>query len=196
MESNVDGGSMSTVAWTPERLHARVASKIARHVRAVLGSDDERDDLIQNVLITVFVEIERLREPRALDQWVAQITQSEIRNLFRRRRTRRLDSLDELREQDAPSFQLDVDTRDLVARVLRVMERLPPQDHALLATYWFERSNVPAMAARAGCSVITMRRKLLRARGRFLRLARRDPTIAAYLEGKSPWSRSPARGKS
>jgi RNA polymerase sigma-70 factor (ECF subfamily) len=186
----VDGGSMSSVGWTPERLHARFASKIARHVRAVLGSDDEQEDLIQNVLITVFLGIDRLREPRALDQWVAQITRSELRNLFRRRRMRRLDSLDALPEHDDPSFQLDVDARDLAARVMRVMERLPPNDHALLATFWFERSTVPAMAAAAGCTVITMRRKLLKARERFSRLARRDPTIAAYLDGSSAWSPS------
>lgn len=182
---------MSTVAWTPERLHARYASRIARHVRAVLGSDDEQEDLIQNVLITVFLGIERLREPRALDQWVAQITRSELRNLFRRRRTRRLDSLDALPEHDDPSFQLDVDARDLAGRVMRVMDRLPPNDNALLAIFWFERSTVAAMAANAGCSVITMRRRLLRARERFARLARRDPAIAAYLESSSAWSPSP-----
>lgn len=179
---------MSTVAWTPERLHARFATKIARHVRAVLGKDDEREDLVQNVLITVFLGIDRLRDPSALDQWVAQITRSELRHLFRRRRIRRHDSLDSIPEALDPSFQVNVDARDLASRVMRVMQRLPENDRSLLLTFWFGRTTAGAMAAREGCSVNTVRRRLLKAKRRFAKLAGRDPTIAAYLRTSRAWA--------
>jgi RNA polymerase sigma-70 factor, ECF subfamily len=185
----MDGGvTTPTTVWTPERLHARFAPKVARHVRAVLGPDADREDLVQNVLITVFLGIDRLRDPACLDKWVAQITRTELRTLFRRRRVRRADSLETLPEQLDPSFQVNVDARDLAARALRVMSVMPPKDRALLTSYWFGHNTINSMAARAGCSVITVRRRLFRAKNRFAKLARRDPALASCIEDSRAWA--------
>jgi RNA polymerase sigma factor (sigma-70 family) len=168
--------------WTPERLHAHYASKVARLVRAVLGRDDEHEDLVQDVLMTVFVEIGRLRDPACLDRWVSQITLNKLRYLMRRRRIRRHASLESLPEQTSPSFQIELDARELASRAMRVMGRLPPTDQALLATYWFSTATIGSMAADAGCSAVTVRRRLFKARSRFAKLARRDPELASFIE--------------
>jgi hypothetical protein len=44
------------------------------------------------------------------------------------------------------------------------------------------------MAARAGCSVITVRRRLFRAKSRFAKLARRDPALASCIEDSRSWT--------
>ncbi len=163
---------------TAEHLHARYAKKIARHVKAVLGQDDEHEDLVQEVLMSVIRGVETLRDPACLDAWVAQVTMNTLRSTMRHRRHRRHASLETVPEQLRPSFQIETDERDLASRAIRVMNRLPPPDRALLATYWFSPATLGTMAAAAGCSVITVRRRLSRARTRFKNLASRDPALA------------------
>ena len=36
---------------TPERLHSRYANRISRQIRAVMGVDQEHDDLVQEVVL-------------------------------------------------------------------------------------------------------------------------------------------------
>jgi RNA polymerase sigma factor (sigma-70 family) len=172
-----------TLALTPEILHARFAKRITRHVRAVLGSDDEYEDLVQDVLVAVMFGIGTLRDPSCLDAWVARVTNNTLRNLMRRRSLRRHLSLETMAPDDEPSTDVKPETQDLAARALTVLSRLPSYDRALLTTYWFSPVTIGSMAHDAGCAVITMRRRLLRALGRFERLALRDAALASCIDG-------------
>lgn len=186
---NSADAALGTELLTPERLHARYATRIDRHVRAVLGHDHEREDLVQDVLITVFRKVGALRDPACLDRWVNQVTFNTLRYVMRQRRLRRHASWDGLTEQQVPSFQIDVDGRDLAGRVIEVMGRLPPSDRRLLTTYWFSPATAASIASETGCSIVTVRRRLLKARTRFERLARRDPALSRCLDDARVWSR-------
>jgi RNA polymerase sigma factor (sigma-70 family) len=165
-------------AWTPERLHARFASRIARQVRAMLQGDEEADDVVQEVLITVVAEVGRLRDPRSIDHWVAQITRAQIFRLFRHRRPRRHESLEALPERMSPTVQVDLDARELASRAMKVLEIMPPRERALLVAWWFSPGTHGSLAARFGWTVVTFKRRLARAKTRFAKLARRDPALA------------------
>jgi DNA-directed RNA polymerase specialized sigma24 family protein len=71
-----------------------------------------------------------------------------------------------------------------------IMQRLPESDRNLLMSYWFGRLTVGALAAREGVALITVRRRLSRARGRFAKLARRDAALAQCLESSPRWAAS------
>lgn len=165
-------------ALTPERLHARYAWRIARRVQAMLGSDDEREDLVQEILIAVFQGFSGLRNPACLDGWVAQVTANKVRALIRHRRSRPHTSFETLPEPQVPSFQANLDARFLASRAVDVIDRLPPGDRALLLALWFSPATLDSIAADSGCAAITVRRRLSRARTRFERLVRRDPVLA------------------
>jgi RNA polymerase sigma-70 factor, ECF subfamily len=171
--------------WTPEALHRRYASRIDRQIRALLGPDDEREDLVQEVLIAVFHRIDTLRDPACIDGWVSQITINTLRHTMRRRRLRRHASWEALPEDQNPTCSVDVEGHQVALRALRVLERLPASDRALLATYWLSTSTLRSMAAEAGCSIITVRRRLSKAQARFERLARLDPALAARIDAGS-----------
>jgi RNA polymerase sigma-70 factor (ECF subfamily) len=165
-------------ALTPEQLHARYARRIASHVRSLLGSDDEREDLVQEILMAVFGGIKRLRDPACLDGWVFRVTANKVKGLLRHRSVRQHASLEALPEPEMPSCHADLDASLLVSRAARVIERLPPQDRALLVALWFSPATLDSIAATSGCAPITVRRRLSRARTRFERLARLDPALA------------------
>lgn len=168
----------ASVAWQAEALYHRFAIRIDRQIRALLGPDNEHEDLVHEVLIAVFKRIGTLRDPACIDGWVAQITINTLRHALRRRRLRRHASWEGLSEEDAPPFHVDVEGHQLAGRAVRVLERLPPKDRALLAKYWLSRTTIRAMAAETGCSTVTIRRRLSRAQARFERLARSDPALA------------------
>ncbi len=176
-----DAAIPNAEALTPEHLHARYARRIDRRIRAVLGADNEHEDLVQDVLITMFQKIGTLRNPLCLDSWVSQVTMNTLRYAMRRRRLRRHASLEALSEQESPLSIPDFDARELTSRVMRVMERMPTNDCALLTRFWFSCASIEETAVEAGCSAVTIRRRLLKARGRFKKLACLDPALAQLL---------------
>ena len=176
-------GIASEGRLAPERLHRRYAPRIRRHLRAVLGADVEFDDVVQDVLVVVISKVDTVRDLNCLDWWVAQVTSNIVKQLIRRRRLRRNTSLEDVAESLLPTVPTDFEARELAARALKVLLGLPPNARALLTTYWLGQTTVEDIAAEAGCSVITVRRRLSRARAHFDRVARRDPALAGRMNG-------------
>lgn len=162
----------------PERLHQRYAPRIRRQLRATLGSDDEFDDLVQDVLVVVISKVNTVRDIACLDWWVVQVTANTVKQLVRRRRIRRHTCLEDVAEALLPTIPTDFEGRELAARLLQVMLSLPRNDRALLTNYWLSPATAETIAAQIGCSAMTVRRRLARARGRFERLVRNDPALA------------------
>jgi RNA polymerase sigma-70 factor (ECF subfamily) len=181
--------SSAAVKLTPEFLHARYGRKIRRHISAVLRTEEDREDVFQDVLMTVFRKIDTLRDPACLDGWVAQVTANTLKYFIRQRRIRRHASWDGLTEQEQPSVQLNVHARELASRAMRIVKHMPPNDRALLARYWFSPATAESIAEESGCSIVTVRRRLFRARSRFEKLARRDPALARCFDDARVWSR-------
>jgi RNA polymerase sigma-70 factor (ECF subfamily) len=180
-------GPTSSATIRPEIIHARYAARIRRRVHAVLGTDDERDDLVQEVLMTAVRKLGTVRDPTCLDAWVAKVTANTLKYFLRRRRLRRHASFDAIVEAQIPATQPNPDARDLAERVIRVIQRLPERDRALLTTYWFTPETAKTLAAKAGCSDITLRRRLTRARLRFEKLARQDPALVHCFDDSKTW---------
>jgi RNA polymerase sigma-70 factor (ECF subfamily) len=142
-----------------------------------MGSDDESDDMMQEVLTTIFSKIDTLRDPARFDAWVAQVTMNTMRQAVRQRSLRRR-TLAVCEVSQRSTFETDVEARDVALRVFAVLERLSERERSLLAAYWFTSEDVESIAARSGCSACTLRRRLNRARGRFEKLASREPGLA------------------
>ena len=99
--------------------------RIGRHIRAVMGPDDEHEDIAQEVLITVLRKIGTVRDPACVDAWVAQVTANHLRLVMRQRRLRRQTFCTLSEEPQHPSVQTNVEGREIVSRAMRAMERLP-----------------------------------------------------------------------
>lgn len=163
-------------------IHARLAPVIRRLVFALLGPDPEREDLIQEIFIRVFLGISRVRDPERLEQWTARVAINTVKNELRRRKRRRFSSWDPLLEPDRLVSHSDFDGRNLALRAVRAIEQLPERERALLLRRWFQPTTAESLASDAACSPRTIKRRLRRAQTRFSRMVQRDASLSDWLE--------------
>jgi RNA polymerase sigma-70 factor (ECF subfamily) len=166
---------------TDAALHDRYARRIDRIVRALVGQDSEREDLVHEALIRVFEQVGCVRDTSRLDQWVYRVTLNTVWGVIRRRRRTRSVPLEGLHPTEEPAQSLDVEARELAHRAVRIIDRLPLSDRQLLMQHWFEPGNPRQLAEGFGCAPITVKRKLKRARARFNRLVGADGALASAL---------------
>ena len=163
-------------------LYERVAPVVNRMLWLYLGADAERDDIAQDIFVAIVRNAKSVRDPALLESWAARVAFNAICNLFRRRTFRRWLSLDSLREHEHPDRSTDFDGRELVARTQALLERLPPRERMPLTLELFGNESQSEIARLCGCSERTLRRRLTRARRRFLGLVRRDPALRKRLD--------------
>jgi RNA polymerase sigma-70 factor (ECF subfamily) len=168
-----------------ELLYDRLAPVVHRVVWLYLASDPDRDDIAQDIFMSIVRRAGSVRDPAHLEAWAARVAFNAICNLFRRRKLRRWLSLDSLQESEHPDHHIDFEGRELVVRAQRILEKLPLTERMPFTLELFGNASQAEMARLCGCSERTLRRRLKDARERFLELARRDPALSSRLGSSS-----------
>ena len=108
------------------------------------GRPEMAQDVAQDSMLRFFQHIDRLDIERPVQPWLYQIVRNRVRDLRRRARLRRYESLEALREQGRPetadpraSPAEDLDRRELQARVWRALQELsePHKEILVLRDY-------------------------------------------------------------
>lgn len=163
------------------RVHAQLAPVVRRLVYALLGPDQEREDVMHEIFIRIFLGLQRLRDPERLEQWAARVAINTVKNELRRRRLRRFAAWDPILEPDRLVTYSDYDTRHVAWRAARAIAQLPDRERALLLRRWFQPTTADSLALDADCSARTIKRRLRRAQSRFDRMVQRDPSLSDWL---------------
>jgi len=164
-------------------LFDRHADTIERVLHRVLGADAEIPDLLQDVFMHVMVGADRFRGGAAsLQPWLVQIAVRSARKCICRRTTRRWLGLTDTAElPDAPGTS-DPELQATLARVYRVLDRMPARERIPFALRHLEGMQLPEVAAACGVSLATSKRRLVRARERFDKLAASDAVLRTWLQ--------------
>jgi RNA polymerase sigma-70 factor (ECF subfamily) len=163
-------------------LYEAYSAMIFRRVWRILGSDDEAEDVAQQIFAQVLGTIDKLENPDALGGWIARVAFGTIRKELRRRRYRRALFL-ESGSVIETAASADEETRFLTRRAFAVLERMKPEDRMVFVMYFIDGETHPEIAAAAGWSLSTAKRRVARARDVFLKKARRDSALAGLVEG-------------
>jgi RNA polymerase sigma-70 factor (ECF subfamily) len=167
-------------------LFDRYASHVLRVLARVLGQDAELPDLVQDVFTAAFSGIGRLRDPAALSGWLSQIAVFTARKHIRTKRRRRLiallgfDAVPEVAVESVP-----VEVNDALRASYGVLERMSADERIAFALRYIEGMELTEAAAACGVSLATIKRRLGRARQRFLELAHDQPVLRDWVEGRS-----------
>jgi RNA polymerase sigma-70 factor (ECF subfamily) len=156
---------------------------VRRLVTRFFGPGAETSDLAQEVFLRFFRRIDELRTPEALRGFVAGICLGVARNELRRVRVRqwvRLTSTGEV--PDPPGDAPDMEAREAVRRLYRVLDRVNAQDRSLFVARFLEKMEMVEVAEAHGISYGTAKRRVARAMTRIHKHLERDPALGGYLD--------------
>jgi len=161
------------------------------HVRRVfvrlLGPEVELRDLIQDVFVSAIDSIHRLEHPESLRAWLGGIAVHRARLEIRARVRRRwfpLFAREDLPEREASSSTPELD--EALRATYHVLDELGADDRIVFALRFIDGKELTEVASLCGVSLATAKRRLGRARARFVSVARRYPALVDWLDEGEP----------
>lgn len=157
--------------WAEEAIYRRHVPMVAGLAMRLLSNRAEAEDVAQETFALALTELRKLREGAALRGWLAQITVSQARRCFRRRRLRRLLGLDTAVD-DATFEQLAADAgqsgevRAELAALDRVLQALPVEERIAWVLRHVEGEALEDVARATECSLATAKRRIAAAEAR------------------------------
>lgn len=172
-------GQPGAAAATWQRFYPLVHRTLAR----TLGSDDEVNDLAQDVFMRLFNRVRTLRDPEALRSFVYSITVRVIRGELRRRWVRRI--MKPLSDHTAATESMvapvaPYDERNALRRFYGLLNQLNGRERTAYVLRHIEEMNLEETAAAMEVSLATVKRILSRANTTMDQALRADPVLVGY----------------
>jgi RNA polymerase sigma-70 factor (ECF subfamily) len=165
-----------------EELVRRCGGDVERVLFRVLGPDSEMEDLAHEVFIAAFACMEQLREPKALRSWLVGIAVRKARKLIARRK--RWSFVRNVAPGDLPEREASTSNAEITEAfrsTYRLMGELPVDDRIAFALRYVDGMELTAVAAATEVSLATAKRRVARARVRFLQLAQKNEVLASWV---------------
>src|SRR5579862_2297457 len=146
-----------------EQLYAKYYDKVFAIARGVLLDNDDASDAVQEIFNLVFRHLGRFDRRSRFSTWLFRVAVN--RSIQEARKNRHKSRNVELTEASAQLSPEEPETAD--PRVHATMERLAPQDRALLTLFYWDELSLNEIAESVGCNVNAAKTRLYRARERF-----------------------------
>ena len=166
--------------WIFERHAPRVARVLAR----LVGGSAEIADLVQEVFLAGFQRLDRVEDASKLGAWLAGIAVNKAHHA--RRARRRKWWLSFLPPSDVPpmvSRGAPLEVRETVRATEAVLARLDDEERAVLVLRFIEGMTINEIAVACEVAPATVKRRIQRARGDFVALAREDARLSIWTGG-------------
>ena len=171
-----------------ERVYAAFAADVNSTVRRILGPDTEHDDLVNDILLRVLQNVERVRDPAKLRSWVLSVAINTVRSALRKRTVRRRFLVNTAEPPEAAARAGNPEAAALVRKSFTVLSRLPANERIAFTLRYVDGQSLESVAELCGCSLATAKRRIKRAEQRFFAIAKRDPALAERLASHSRWA--------
>ncbi|HXR94598.1 MAG TPA: RNA polymerase sigma factor [Rhizomicrobium sp.] len=170
----------------------RCNQRLFRVARAVVGNDDEAEDVLQEAYLKAFAGLEHFRGEASFATWLTAITLNEARGRLRARRpTTDIETMDDVRVIPFPGLAEIPDPEAEAARAgtRRLLERaidgLPEDFRIVFIMREIEACSVEETAEQLDLNPQTVRTRLFRARQ--LLKAELEKTITSGIAGVFPF---------
>jgi RNA polymerase sigma-70 factor (ECF subfamily) len=173
------------------RAVAKLFDLYGPHVERVLvrtiGRDHELDDMVQDVFLGAYKSGSNYQgNDDQLKAWLSRIAVFTARGYLRKRRRKwwlRSEAPSELPDQ--ATHDANPHMQEVLRRTYSALDQLDPDLRIPLALRELEAMELSEIAAACDCSVSTIKRRLLRARKAFERLAKKDPLLREWVEDEN-----------
>ena len=136
-------------------LYARLADRYARAVYTlaarIVGSTEEAEELAQDIFLKAFEKLNRFRGRSAFSTWLYRIAYNSAISQARRKRPPSFGmderTLANLPDSDADRLEEWVGKEERLDALTRAVERLEPEERALVTLFYYEEHSVGECAA-------------------------------------------------
>lgn len=125
------------------------------HIRRFLCSHEDTNDVLQDVLIKIWVALPTYRGDARLYTWIYRIATNEVLNHLRRRKFKALVSLDSASSQLERKIDEDVHFNgdELQRELHKAMQRLPEKQRIVFSLRYFDEMKYEDISEITGTSV-------------------------------------------
>ena len=171
-----------------EALYDRYGAHVQRVLVRVLGFDFELSDLLHEVFIEAFTNIDSIRDGSRLRAWMTTLAVYTARQRIRRRSRRRVFWVhDETLVTDMPSKGTSHEEREALKLTYKVLDAMPVDERIPFTLRYIEGMDLGEVAESCDVSVSTIKRRLNRAQTRFTAIAYRQPVLKEWIERGDRW---------
>ena len=146
-----------------EQLYAKYYDKVYAIARGILLDNDEAADAVQEIFTLVYRHLGRFDRRSRFSTWLFRVSVN--RSIQEARRNRHKVRNVELTEAAGNIAQEEPEPID--PKVHAALERLAPQDRALLTLFYWDELSLIEIGDSVGCNVNAAKTRLYRARERF-----------------------------
>lgn len=168
-------------------LFDRYGGHIQRVLTNIMGFDAELPDLLQEVFARALNSIATLSDGAKLKAWLSSVAVFTARGCIRSRRRRRwlgLATPERLNRHTAPNVSEEL--REAVRATYEVLATMPADERIVFTLRHISGLELTELADTCDVSLATIKRRLVRARARFLALARHRPALRTWLRDETP----------
>lgn len=185
--SGTDDASLARAAAEGHPLAAsaiwdRFSPMVRRMLLRSLGPHRDVEDLGQEVFLRLFRQIDDLRDPGALRNYLIGITVRVLGSELRRRRVRRFLHLTDtgvLPEDEGVTD--DHQARKALSRLYEILDGVHPEGRVAFVLRHFEGLELTEVAQAMDISLATAKRRLSKVSNHVATLVKRDPWLREYL---------------
>ena len=112
------------------RLAKRYQEKIYWHARRMTGNHLDADEIVQQVLLVMYNKLKTFNFDSSLYTWIYKITSTRSLNLIKRNKLRSFISIDNIIENRVTTKEdiiLDLETKERLEKVERLLQRISPK---------------------------------------------------------------------
>lgn len=176
-------GLISGEGWAIGETWHRFAPMVSMMAERCLGSRSEAEDICQEVFYRMLRRVKSLREPDRLRSYIYSFAVRVVRNALRRRKVRAWLSFDEPENLVDLTWEApDMESRDLLRRFHRLLDRLTPRDRLVFSLRRMESMTVEEIARAMDISESTVKRSMAHATERLSTWMDDDPGFSGLVE--------------
>jgi len=139
----------------------RYSGYVATIAWRILGSDDDVDDVVQDVFLDALRGLDRLRSPEALKGWLATVTVRVATRRLRRRKVWRFLGLEGASGDAEPvATGASPEQQAVLAAVFRALDEAAVPDRVAWSLRCLEGRGLDEVATLCGCSLATAKRRV------------------------------------
>jgi len=171
-----------------EALYDRYAPHVRRVIVRTLGTNADLQDHLHNVFIEAFSATSGIRDGSKLKAWLTSVTvYTAIAHIRRRVRRRWLVFAPPEELPPIPVPGLDEEKRQALTQVYEVLDRMPIRERMPFTLRVIDGMPLQEVADACEVSLATIKRRIDKARHRFMVMARNYPLLEELIEQEGRW---------